>query len=110
MHMALLGKQGLVRVARQNMARALRIKERFAEIGLQPAFTGAHFNEVAYKVPGGDAAALQQAVLDATGIVPGLALGQFYPGKEDLLLVCSTEVHSPEDVERLIEGVQGELS
>jgi len=52
-----------VRAARQNLARALRTKERLAGAGLTQRFNGAFFNEVAYKVPGGDAQAFAKAAL-----------------------------------------------
>lgn len=109
MHLALLGKQGFIANARQNLARALRVKARFAELGLKPRFEGSHFNEVAYRVPGGDAAAIVEAA-QANDVTAGLPLGRFYSEYEDTLLVCTTEVHAPEDVERLIEAVAGAVT
>ncbi len=111
MHLALLGKTGFVRAARQNLARALRVKERFGELGLVPRFEGPHFNEVAYRVPGGDADALQAACLELDDVTPGLPLGRLY-GEDfaDTLLVCTTEMHSPEDIERLIQAVAKAVS
>ena len=108
MHLALLGKQGFIRCARQNLARALRVKAKFADLGFEPRFTGTHFNEVAYRVPGGDAKAFQTAVLEQDDVIAGLPLGDFYGDDyADTLLVCTTEVHSPEDIARLITAVEG---
>ena len=107
MHLALLGKQGFVRNARQNMARALRIKARLAEIGITPKYEGAHFNELAYKIPNMSAAELQSRVLEEDNVVAGLPVGDFYgPEFDDTLLLCTTEVHSPEDIERLLSAIE----
>ena len=110
MHMALLGKQGLVAAARQNLARALHVKKELASAGVTPRFAGPHFNEVAYKLPRGKTAA---EVVDAVmheGVVAGLDLGRFDTSLSDTLLVCTTEVHAPEDVDRLIAGIRKAVS
>ena len=107
MHIALLGKQGFVRNARQNLARALRVKARFAEMGITPRYEGAHFNEVAYRIPKISAEKLQERVLEIDEVTAGLPLARFYgPEFEDTLLVCTTETHSPEDIERLLSAVE----
>jgi len=109
MHLALLGKQGFVAASRQNLARALAVKKRFSEIGLAPRFSGPTFNEVAYRVPNGSADELQKKVLAERGIIAGLPLARFHPELEDTLLVCTTEVHSPAEVDGLVEGVKRAL-
>ncbi len=106
MHMALLGKQGLIATARQNLARALHVKKELGKFGVKPRFEGPHFNEVAYKLPSGVRAS---AVVDSVmkdGVVAGLDLGRFDASLADTLLVCTTEVHDTRDVERLIAGVR----
>jgi glycine dehydrogenase subunit 1 len=105
MHMASLGKRGLVSAARQNLARALRVKERLAPLGFTPRFSGPHFNEVAYRVPKGSAQAVAQGALSKGGVIAGLPLGRFYGDLEDTLLVCTTEWHSPADVDRLVDAL-----
>ena len=109
MHLALLGKQGFVHAARQNLARALRTKERLGALGLKPRFGGPHFNEVAYRVPGGDADALQAAVIEANGVVAGLPMGRFDEALKDTLLVCTTEYHCPDDLDQLVAGIEKAL-
>jgi len=106
MHVALLGKQGFVRNARQNLARALRVKARFGELGIAARFASPHFNEVAYRVPG-DAERLAETILEQHGVVAGLPLGRFYgPDFADTLLVCTTEAHSPEEIGALIDAME----
>ncbi|MFO0726115.1 MAG: aminomethyl-transferring glycine dehydrogenase subunit GcvPA [Myxococcota bacterium] len=110
MHMALLGKQGLIAAARQNMARALHVKTAFGKLGLSPRFTGPHFNEVAYKLPSGKKAAAVIEAATQRGVVAGLDLGRFDASLSDTLLVCTTEVHSTEDVAALIDAVKEAVS
>jgi glycine dehydrogenase subunit 1 len=105
MHLALLGKEGFVRTARQNLARALELKKRLAPLGLVPKFRGPHFNEVAYAVPKGSAQDLAQRALDRGAVVAGLPLGRFYPELEDTLLVCTTDMHGPADIDRLVTAL-----
>ena len=89
------------------MARALRIKARLADIGITPKYEGAHFNELAYKIPNMSAAELQSRVLEEDNVVAGLPVSDFYgPEFDDTLLLCTTEVHSPEDIERLLSAIE----
>jgi len=107
MHLALLGKQGLITAARQNLARALFLKKELGQLGLVPRFSGSHFNEVAYKLPRGvEAARVVDSVVASHGVVAGLDVGRFDSGLGDTLLVCTTEVHDHNDVDRLIDGLR----
>jgi hypothetical protein len=38
-------------------------------------------------------------------VLAGVPLGDWYPELEDALLVCATEIHSAEDVDRLVEAL-----
>jgi glycine dehydrogenase subunit 1 len=110
MHVALLGKQGFVAAARQNMARAQHVEKALAGMGIRRKFTGPYFNEVAYALPKGmKAGALVQAIADRDGLVAGLDLGRFDPALDDTLLVCTTEVHDKADVEKLIGAIAREV-
>lgn len=106
MHMALLGKQGLVDAARQNMARALHVKTAFAKLGVLPRFSGPSFNEVAYRLPAGKSARAVVESMTKKGVVPGLDLGRFDASLADTLLVCTTEVHAGEDIAALVDGMK----
>jgi len=105
-HLALLGKTGLVELARLNMAKAAFARELLAGLdGYSPRFDASFFNEIALRVPGGDA----QVVVDraaARGVVPGVALGHFFDELRDTLLVSVTELHRREDIERLARELQ----
>ncbi len=49
-----------------------------------------------------------RALMDQ-GIVPGFPLGRYYPGLENALLVCCTEKHGREEVDRLARRVEKAL-
>ena len=44
------------------------------------------------------------------GVLGGLALGGFYPGMENALLVCATEQRTPADIETYAQALAECLS
>ncbi|HOX45820.1 MAG TPA: aminomethyl-transferring glycine dehydrogenase subunit GcvPA [Myxococcota bacterium] len=99
-HLGLLGKQGFTELARTNAANARAAAARLCRVkGVSRAFPGPFFNEFALRLPGGS---LERALtaLAAEGILGGLPLARFYPELADHLLVCVTELHTQDDVER----------
>ena len=104
-HLSLLGRTGLVELARLNLANATYAAQLLGALdGFELRFAAPHFNEFALRVPGGDAAALVQRAA-ARGVVPGVALGPFFGAGQfdDTLLVAVTEQHRRADIERLAD-------
>ncbi len=105
-HLALLGKTGLVELARLNLAKAAFARDLLAGLdGYSPRFDAPFFNEIALRVPGGDAEAVVQRAA-SRGVVPGVALGRFDADLRDTLLVSVTELHRREDIERLARELE----
>ncbi len=105
-NLSLLGKTGFTALARANAANARATLARLMKIpGVARAFSAPFFNEFAVRIAGGVNAALKK--LDAAGIISGLALDRFYPELSDCLLVCVTEQHTPEQIERYIAALAG---
>ncbi len=105
-HLSLLGKTGFEALARQNLAKTVFARDLLAEHGLRPRFPGApFFNELALAVPGGDADAVVRQCA-RRGVVPGVALGRFFPELKDTLLVAVNETHSREDLIRLAKSMK----
>ncbi|MDY0002393.1 MAG: aminomethyl-transferring glycine dehydrogenase subunit GcvPA [Polyangia bacterium] len=104
---ALLGKTGFARLARLNYSKAQYARRHLSALpGFSFAFSGPTFNEMALRVPGGDASALVSRMAEPpVNIVPGVALGRFRPEWRDLLLVNFTELHSREDIDRLVAAL-----
>jgi glycine dehydrogenase subunit 1 len=103
-HLSLLGKSGFVALARHNLAKACFARRTLSGIdGFAPRFESPFFNEIAFRVPGGDADAVVRAASNRH-VVPGVALGRFFPEYRDTLLVSVTETHSREDILRLAKS------
>ncbi|MHB1844610.1 MAG: aminomethyl-transferring glycine dehydrogenase subunit GcvPA [Deltaproteobacteria bacterium] len=91
-HLALLGRRGVRELALLNWRRARHARQ---TIG-QRRFSAPIFNEF---VVSADERAVARA--REAGFVPGLPLSRFLPELSDALLVCVTELHSPERIDSL---------
>jgi glycine dehydrogenase subunit 1 len=100
-HAALLGREGLARLAHTNMANARVMVEALRSVpGLRaPLFKGPFFNEVTVGVPC-DAAWLADACLDDR-VVPGLSLTKSFPELGETLTLAATELTTAASLERL---------
>jgi glycine dehydrogenase subunit 1 len=99
-YLCALGKVGLRQLAMLNLQRAAYARQQLAAIpGCRLPFSGPTFNEFVLETPkpAGDVI----AQLSAERIFPGLDLGRFYPERARQLLVCVTEMHGREDIDRL---------
>jgi glycine dehydrogenase subunit 1 len=101
--MSLLGKSGMRRLAEVNVSRAHDARDRLAsQAKLKPFFSGPFFNEFVLRARDLDGLLKRCA---RARIVPGVALGQWYPELDDSLLVCVTEMNEIEEIERLVEAI-----
>jgi glycine dehydrogenase subunit 1 len=100
-HLALLGEAGLTRLARLNHAAAVTAADRLATIrGVQLVNRG-FFNEFALRLPRRAAPVVE--ALAGRGILGGIPVSRFYPGRADLanlLLVAVTETVTENDIDR----------
>ncbi len=104
-HMALLGPEGLRRVAANSVANSRALAERLLRIpGVRAAFPDrTHFHEQAFVLPKPAA----EVVEDLAGqrMLAGYALGEDYPELGDALLVCVTETKSADDLDRFAAAI-----
>jgi glycine dehydrogenase subunit 1 len=107
-HMSLLGRRGLLRLARLNAWRAREALARLEAVaGARRAFAAPFFNEFTLEL---DVEAEEACrTLAQRGIVAGLPLSRHFPELRRHLLVCATEMARPADVETLA-GALGALS
>jgi len=104
-HMALLGPEGLARVARACHANTLALASKLKAVGgVSRAFSGAFFHETALRLPTPAAPVLQ--ALKAQGILGGLDLKWEYPELGHALLVCATETKNEDDLTRYAEQLE----
>lgn len=104
-HMALLGPQGLQRVAAMSMDNTQRLAQRLQKIhGVQQVFSAPHFHETVIRLP-----QPVHVVLDALaerGILGGYALADDYPELQNCLLICATETKTEDDLDAYIEALE----
>jgi glycine dehydrogenase subunit 1 len=98
-HMALLGAEGLERVAASCHANTRRLGELLGAIpGVEPVFERPVFHELALRLPAPTASVLN--ALAAEDILGGFDLGADYPELAPALLVCATEMRTEDEMRR----------
>ena len=107
-HMALLGPQGLTRVAELGMERARYAVERLTALpGVSLLHDAPYGNETALRLPLPAAEVVER--LAARGYVAGFPVGRYYSGMDDVLLLACTEKNTREQIGILAEMVGGLL-
>ena len=105
-YLSLLGKNGLRKLAEQNLAKAHYAARQLRAIsGATTPFDGPFFNEFVVK-PQGDVNELL-AELQKQKIIGGLNLGRFYPELPNHLLLCVTEMVSRATLDQTVEVFSG---
>jgi glycine dehydrogenase subunit 1 len=99
--MTVYGKQGLRELAEQNLAKA-----HYLAVRLPQRFSGPFFNEFVASSGGRSPEAIDEALREHR-IIGGLPLGRFYPGLEDAVLLCATEMSTRETMDRVAEEFGG---
>ena len=108
LHLAALGKEGIVETARACLERAHLAARKITELpGYSMAFQAPFFHEFVLRCP---APAVEIATrARKAGVRAGIPLSRFFEGMEDLLLVAVTEWNTEEDIEALVRAL-GEAS
>ncbi|MFN6963165.1 MAG: aminomethyl-transferring glycine dehydrogenase subunit GcvPA [Pyrinomonadaceae bacterium] len=103
-YMEAMGKKGLQEVALQNAQKAAYAKQRIAGVdGYEIVFSSPTFNEFVVRGPRSSNDIL--ASLRDKGIIGGLALSKYYPGRANEFLVCVTETTSKGQIDDLVSGL-----
>jgi len=103
-HMALLGPQGLEKVAAACHANTLSLVKKLSEInGVSKMFDSALFHEAVLKfdLPLNDVI----KALSAQGIVAGYDLSNEYPELGNCLLVCATEKRTADEIDNYVSNL-----
>ncbi len=103
-HLTLLGKNGLRELAQMNLSKCEYAKKRLGGHS-SLHFSGPTFNEFVLSLEEDPQKVLAQ--LRREGILGGLPLRRFYPELEKEILICVTEKHSREDLDRLASALEG---
>ncbi len=106
-HMAVLGPEGLARVAAASYANTHALVERLRPLGVEPVFGGEFFHEVALRLPRAAAPVLEN--MAEQGVLGGYDLGRDGLGMPDCVLVCATETKTEDDLQRYAEALASAL-
>jgi glycine dehydrogenase subunit 1 len=102
--MAMLGPEGVRRVAATSMANTRMLRDRLCAIpGVMELFARPFFHEVAIKLPCSAHDVVER--LAQENIVAGFALGEEYPQYENALLVCATETKTAADIDHFARSL-----
>jgi glycine dehydrogenase subunit 1 len=109
-YMALLGPEGVRRVAAHSMHNTRALRDRLSRIaGVSVTFDQPIFHEVALSLPK-HAQEVIERLAEEDDVVAGFALGEEYPGYENVLLVCATETRTAEDIEQFAQALERVLN
>jgi len=104
-YMALLGNEGLRRVALASHENTRQLIEDLCAIqGISRAFTSPVFHEAVLLLDRPVAPVLD--ALAATGILGGVDLSEFYPELGNALLVCATETRTPKHIGQYVAAMK----
>jgi glycine dehydrogenase subunit 1 len=110
MYMTFAGKKGLLEVAETCVARAHALVDGLLSAGATLLHGDApFFHEAVIRLPI-PASEFLHRLRDEHGVVGGLDLGRFDSSLEDCVLVCATEMNSPDDVATYVAAAQSILS
>ena len=103
-YMALLGAEGLARVAGSCHANTRALVRGLTSIaGVTRLFDGPVFHECVIRLPDKPDEVLQ--ALAERGILGGIALGRDYPFLDDCILVCATERRTAQDIDQFVRAL-----
>ena len=106
-YLSLLGRDGVVELGRQILARTNYMIRKLSEISSvkAPLFDAPHFKEFAYKVDGYPSHKLLRKLLE-NGIVGGIDLSREFDELGNSILTCVTEIHSKQDIDQYVSIVK----
>jgi glycine dehydrogenase subunit 1 len=108
-YLALMGPRGMADLGQVILQKSRYAMNRISELpGVKaPRFKGAHFKEfvVDFSKSGKTVEAVNNALL-GRDIFGGNDLGRDFPGLAGCALYCVTEIHSAEDIDRLVRSLE----
>ncbi len=108
--MAMLGPEGVTRVANTSMQNTRLLRDKLCAIpGVSQLFARTFFHEVALRLPRSAHDVVEQLAREHD-IIGGFALGEEYPEHENALLICATETKTEGDLDRFAAALHSVLS
>jgi glycine dehydrogenase subunit 1 len=109
-YMAALGRCGLAQVANLCYHKAHHAATEIDKLdGYRVQRVDTFFNEFVVECPR-PVAEINRFLLDEVGIIGGYDLGRAFPGMEQRMLLCLTEMNSSLQIDRLLTGLKGAVA
>jgi glycine dehydrogenase subunit 1 len=107
-YMTLVGKTGLVDVARLCAAKAAYARRRLLEVpGVTARFDAPIFNEFVVDLPRPAADVVNHLI--EHGFAAGFPLSRYYTGMDNSMLIAVTEKRTKEEIDKLVATLEGTL-
>ncbi len=107
-HMALLGAEGLKRVAMSCWQNTQQLLDAICQIdGVELVFAGARFHEAVVRLPRPVAGVID--AMSKRDVLAGFDLSRDYPELGEALLLCVTETKSDADIARYVDELKAAL-
>lgn len=104
MYLSLMGKEGLREVATQCLQKAAYLRGKLRGIaGVELPFDGPIYNEFVVRTP--MKASTLLAELEQSKILGGIALGRFFEGHDNDILIAVTELHTREHLDQFASAL-----
>jgi glycine dehydrogenase subunit 1 len=101
-YLTVMGKKGLKELALQNLQKANYARKELSKIdGVNIKFNNYFFNEFVIELK--KESEWVNKRLNEEGIIGGLCLKRFYPELENCFLICVTEIHTKNDIDRFVK-------
>ena len=104
MYMATLGGTGFKALAQLNYDKSEYLKSALTAAGFKLPFSRPTFNEFVVEFPAGFEKIYQRLLKKK--MIPGLALGSFYPELKNHYLLCVTETITKADMDALVQEIK----
>ena len=110
-YVSVTGAGGMISIAKKNMERAASLMSKLSKIkGVKIVFDNVHFNEFAVKLPKDASQVCAELQRCSTPVRGGVPLKGHVKGMDDCMLIATTEIHSDEDHDLLVNAMKEVLS
>lgn len=103
-YLCALGKNGLRQTAETSVRNARYLETKLAGVGINRVGSERYFCEFEVDLKANADKAVEAMV--EKGFLAGLALGRYYPGKENHLLVAATEKRTAEEIDQFVAALK----
>ncbi len=106
-YLCAVGKNGIKQVAEASLRNSRYLQSKLEAIGMKKVDSSRYFCEFAVDL-GKNAAPIVDRMLER-GFLAGLALGEYYPARENQLLVATTEKRNKEEIDQYVSELAAEV-